>query len=255
LESKTRKASDILLELESKLDIALSLIRSQDLNIKVLSNKLNALQEAMDKKSEPTPAPKIVVEAVDSVLPKSLQPLIQDPTKQIPISGEFKLPIETEPQGFRRTSRPETFAGDDSYLPQNSKYPTQLPKMNAQAPKIKEAEVVVPDMQFTEVPSKEPQPIGNTAVNSVPVEQRVVSAHGKSLFLADVEIVNLSTMTSSKVRTNANGKWAASLPIGPHRILIKKYEPSTKSFLESSQEIMVDGTESPLQLQTVIIKS
>lgn len=267
-----RKASEILLELEKKLDIALNLIRTQDLNIKILSNKLNSLQEALGKVQA---APqKIVVEAVNTVRPQApaspfQQTVELDLEKQIPVSSDFNLPLEEEPQGFRRTSRPETFAGDDVYLPQ--KYPTQLPKAptpqqprNPNAPPPGRtagtnplAEATVPSVatQKTEVPVAKPQPLTNQAAqNAVPVEQRVVNGHGRSLFLADVEIVDLKTMSSSKTRTNGSGKWMASLAVGDYRVLIKKYESATKETLESTQEIHIDGSQSPLQLQTVIIK-
>lgn len=268
-----RKASEILLELEKKLDIALNLIRSQDLNIKILSNKLNSLQEALGK-VQASPQ-KIVVEAVNTARPMMQaspfqQTIEMDLEKQIPVSADFNLPLEEEPQGFRRTSRPETFAGDDVYLPQ--KYPTQLPKMpapqQARSPNAPPpgrtanvnplAEAVVPQVatQKAAPPTPKAQPVAhNIAQNAVPVEQRVVSGHGRSLFLADVEIIDLQTMSSSKTRTNGSGKWMASLAVGDYRIIIKKFESATKESLEATQEIHIDGSQSPLQLPAVILKS
>ena len=41
MSNEPRKATDVLLELEAKINLLLDIVRSQDLNIKVLSNKLN----------------------------------------------------------------------------------------------------------------------------------------------------------------------------------------------------------------------
>ncbi len=270
--SEPRKASDILLELEQKLDVALSIIRAQDLNIKILSNKLNTVIETLEKKSVDTP--KVTVEAVSTprVTPFPVQVNSLE-GRSIPISSEDKLPIETEPQGFRRTSRPETFAGDDAYLPKSSgavtpRYPVQTPsappgRNPAAPPPGREAEVVVPPQaqrqaatqkQAPPEPQAKPAPV--ILQNAIPIQQRGVNASGKSLFLADVEIIDASTMQSIfKTRTNGTGKWMASLGVGNYRVIIRKLEAATKEKLEVTQDIEIDGSQSPLELQTVIIKS
>jgi hypothetical protein len=121
-----RKASDILLEMESKVEILLNLVRTQDLNIKILSNKINELNDKYKQLSSQTAAP-AKIEAVDTIHSTS-------------ISSEVVLPQEVAPKGFRRTSRPETYSGDDKYLSGNNdavvvpKFPTQIPKMPAQLP-------------------------------------------------------------------------------------------------------------------------
>ncbi len=272
--SEPRKASDILLELEKKMDIALNIIRTQDLNIKILSNKLNSIVEKMDKKS--AEAPKFTVEAVNSVpqqagrmLPPQVQVGDGVDDRDFFISHEDKLPLETEPKGFRRTSRPETFAGDDAYLPKSSgavtpKYPVQTPSAppgrNPSAPPPgREAVAVVapPPVQKEARPVQEaPKHAPVIIQNAIPVMQRVVNAHGKSLFLADVEIIDLSTMQQvTKTRTNGTGKWMASLGIGDYRVIIRKLEATTKERLEVTQDINIDGSKSPFELQTVIIKA
>jgi len=271
--TEPRKASDILLELEKKLDIALNIIRTQDLNIKILSNKLNIIVDSF--KNNAIEVPKFTVEAIDNIpksrmLPTQVQIGDSLDEKNILFSPDDKLPLESEPIGFRRTSRPETFAGDDAYLVKPSgavtpKYPVQVPiappGRNPNAPPPgREAEVVAPahakskiDVKLVPEPKKQQQVL---LQNAVPVMQRVVNAHGKSLFLADVEIIDLTTIQQVvKTRTNGTGKWMASLGIGDYRVIIRKLEAATKEKLEVIQEIHIDGSQSPFELQTVIIKS
>jgi hypothetical protein len=275
LTSEPRKASDILLELEQKLDTALSIIRTQDLNIKILSNKLNSILEALEKKNA---EPKVMVEAVNTArMPVSpIQQVTQfDPERQVPVAAEAKLPVEVEPRGFRRTSRPETFAGDDAYLPApptaiEPKFPVQVPNNMPKPPpgrgpmspppgRTVEATVVAPTpkpVPAPEVPSLPQKQQVTVVQNAIPVAQRVVNGSGKSLFLAEVEIIDLSSMQQIyKTRTNGTGKWMASLGVGEYRVIIRKFEAATKEKLEVTQDIQVDGSQSPLELQTVIIKS
>ena len=270
-----RKASDILLELEKKIDIMLNIIRTQDMNIKILSNKLNSLQEALGKVQA---APqKIVVEAISTAPPvvaPSFQPFSNVSIEhQIPVSAEFNLPLEAEPQGFRRTSRPETFSGDDIYLPSKPGAPSPTKPNNnigaappGRAPQQgqpppgrssnpAQMDVVVPAVATQKVPPPKQQQAPTGVQNAVPVMQRVVNGHGRSLWMADVEIIDLTTMSSSKTRTNGSGKWMASLTVGQYRVIIRKFEQTTKESLESVQEITVDGTQSPYELPAIIMKS
>lgn len=255
MEKEPRKASEVLLELESKIDSLLNLVRTQDLNIKILSNKLNILMEKIDK---PTTTPsKIVVEAVNtfSSVPSP------DPEKIIPVGADFNLPMEENPTGFRRTSRPETYAGDNAFLPPQPKvpeprFPTQIPRPSGQA------EVIVPaninrqqGQPLPTQPAKTAPPTTTNDGNSIPVSQRVVDGNGKSVFLADVEVIDLSTMQPMfKTRTNGTGKWSAPLQVGAYRVTIRKRESVTKEKLELAQDIQVDGSTSPLELPLMIIK-
>ena len=254
------------------MDIALNIIRTQDMNIKILSNKLNTIAETMEKKSADTP--KFTVEAINTAPQRQLPPQVQVgdrvDDRDFFISHEDKLPLEVEPKGFRRTSRPETFAGDDAYLPKSSsaatpKYPVQMPAAppgrgpNAPPPG-RESTAVVPSPvhapKETKPVQESPKPASVVLQNAIPVMQRVVNAHGKSLFLADVEIIDLATMQQvTKTRTNGTGKWMASLGIGDYRVIIRKLEATTKERLEVTQDIHIDGSQSPFELQTVIIKA
>jgi hypothetical protein len=275
--NEPRKASEVILKLEEKLDVALGLIRTLDLNIKILSNKLNSVQEALAKKADE--APKFTVEAVNNTRPPTpvfsqfQQNPVMDPEKQIPVEAEFRLPMEAEPKGFRRISRPETFAGDDAYLPANAAQVDKQLNANKPAPPPpgrgpvmvpppgRTAEVVVPPAQTKKAAPETPKPAKQAKVpvsvvqNAIPVEQRVVNQHGKSMYLADVEIIDLSTMQPVfKTRTNGMGKWMASLGMGQYRVIIRRMEPTTKERMEVTQDIEVDGTQSPLTLPSIIVK-
>jgi hypothetical protein len=294
--SEPRKATDVLLDVESKVNTLLDIVRSQDLVIKVLSNKLNDVIGRLDKQQ--TAAPKIVVEAVQTapapptiIPPGFTQIPAGDVERNIPVTAESKLPQADTPQGFRRNSRPETYAGDNAYLPQaepDTRMPIQLPKMpaarqganNPPPGRSPDSSVVVPT--GTNVPSNrrgnvlappnpmgtaltqqqnqnphmnEEQPMPQSTQGQIPVMQRCVDKNGKSIFLADVEITDLSSgQATFKTRTNGTGKWMASLGIGAYRVVISKRAAQNKEKLEAIQDIQVDGAQSPLELPMLIIK-
>ncbi len=257
-----RKASEVLLELEAKVNAILDIIRTQDLNNKIISNKLNSTIQLLEKLNSAPPAPP-KIEAINTLPTSTHTPA---PTsfseREIPISAENKISVEEAPKGFRRNSRPETFAGDDSFLPENNKYPVQVPKMSNQPPPGRAVEEVsvpkktVKNSKNLSENTTESVVLNSENLNAVPVSQRVVNAHGKSLFLADVEVIDLKSMQSvSKTRTNGTGKWSASLPVGNYRVFIRKLDSATKEKLEVKQDIVVDGQQSPLELSVIIIKS
>jgi len=264
LDKEPRKATDVLFDLERKIDQLLTIARTQDFTIKILSNKLNSVMEALDKKPSTMPT----VEAVNAKPYTPVSPFQQtesfDSEKQIPISSDDNLPLENTPSGFRRSSRPETFAGDNAYLtrpnvPEASpKFPVQIPK--APPGRGAQAEIVVPNSPVANKNKHTSQNVTSgtqlpVVQNAVPIIQRVVDKFSKSVFLADVEILDKNTMNSIfKTRTNGTGKWMASLPVGEYRIIVRKRESLTKEKVEVGQNIQVDGLTSPLELQTMIIK-
>ncbi len=295
MEQEPRKATDVLLSLETKVNALLDIVRAQDLVIKVLSNKLNEVMDGL-KKQQAGP-PKIVVEAVQTapstpapVMPPGFTQLpAGEPERTVPISAEAALPQTQAPRGFRRTSRPETFAGDDAYLNRpdiEPRMPVQLPHQPMQQPQPQmqappgrqdtmapppgrsqmQAEAMLPPVtsrgnkvtspkQSHPAVNTEPQPMPASAQGQVPIMRRVVDKNGKSIFLADVEITDLSTSQPVfKTRTNGMGKWMASLGIGAYQVKIGKRAAMGKEKLEATQDIQVDGTQSPLELPMLIIK-
>ena len=245
MEEKIRTASDVLLALESKIESLLGIIKNQDTKLSIISNKLNAVMEII--RNQPKEAlkepPKFSIESVDAV---SFPSYKSDDEKQVPILSEEKLPLEDNPKGFRRTSRPESYAGDHAKLPKQSK--TIKPPQ--------QAEVVVPAAATNKpVQVEAPKQQAQLNKNVIPVMQRVVDKNGKSIFLADVEVIDLNTNQSVfKTRTNGTGKWMASLAPSNYKVLIRKVESLTKERVETPQEILIDGSKSPLDLPMLIIK-
>jgi hypothetical protein len=269
--TEPRKATDVLLDVESKVNTLLDIVRSQDLVIKVLSNKLNDVIGRLEKQQ--AGPPKIVVEAVQTmpqranIVPPAFDQIpAGDPERNIPVTAESKLPQAETLQGFRRSSRPETYAGDNAVLPrpeQEPRMPVQIPKMPAPPGRsdvavppaaTKQSNKTVPVPQAMPDMTEE-QPMPQAERGQIPVMQRCVDKNGKSIFLAPVEIIDLSTgQPVFKTRTNGTGKWMASLGIGAYRVTIIKQASMNKEKLEAVQDIQVDGAQSPLELPMMIIK-
>lgn len=264
-----RKASDVLLELLSEVKTLNGLVRAQDLNIKILSNKLN---EVMNKvNSGPVAQPSASAPAAPPKLPPQslLQNVPLDPERQVPISAEVKLPATDKPDGFRRTSRPETFDPNQQKGPApnqaQGKMPVQIPKappgrqnesimdVVAQMPKPKKANDTPPSpFPPPATPSKPKQPI---VQNAIPIMQRVVDSNGKSIYMADVEILDAETLQPvHKTRTSGMGKWVASLGVGSYRISIHKSASNQRAEVKAEQDVYVDGTQSPLELKTLCVR-
>jgi hypothetical protein len=263
--NEPRKASEVLLEMEVKIDSLIGLVKAQNFANQLLSNKVTDLIKVIITQQQIT-SPQIRVESVNT-LPQtpSISPMHNfipvDPEKQIPIMAESKLPQTNEPIGFRRTSRPETFIGDDAHLdpqpPLNEsvKMPLQIPR--GAPPGRGGPEIIIPAQQ-PQQPQQSEQPLlqkQSVMQNAVPVVQRVVNSDGKSIFLANVEIMDLSnSQIISTTRTTGTGKWMASLGAGKYQVTIRKKETSTTGKMEAVQNIQVDGSQSPLELKTIIIK-
>ena len=261
-----RKATEVLLELEAKIDNLISLIKAQGFANQILSNKINELMQSVQQQAA---TPKYTAEAVQtSAVPgvplSSFKPA--DPERQVPIFSERRLPETNHPDGFRRTSRPETYAGDDVYLG-DQQAPVQFPMQMPKGPppgRGSDAEVIIPQQepaqkqarQQAQPPKQQQQPAKQPIVqNAIPVVQRIVNKDGKSVFLADVEITDLASSQSVyKGRTNGTGKWMASLGVGAYRVVIRKKESAQQARMEAIQDVQVDGSRSPLELQTLIIK-
>jgi hypothetical protein len=289
MSSEPRKATDVLLDIESKVDVLLGIVRSQDLVIKVLSNKLNDVMGRLDKQQ--SGSPQIIVETTQSPhpqtapMPPGFKQLPAGETERtVPVVAENNLPQSDTPQGFRRNSRPETYAQEQAEM----RMPMQMPKMPP-PPGRQPGNAPPPGRgPGSEIPTAQPQPQklankkGNGAViplpgsqettsapldgntltfppfgeqNQIPVSQRCVDKNGKSIFLAGVSITDIdSGQPVWQGRTSGTGKWQIPLNVGSYRVTITKQGSSIRDKVEAVQDVHVDGSKSPLELPMMIIK-
>lgn len=273
--TEQRKATDVLLDLEGKINALLDMVRGLDLNLKILSNKQSDIISKMDKQPS-----RITVETVQSPHPQVAnipagftQLPGGDPARNIPILANSSLPQENSPQGFRRTSRPETYASVKAEPDATIQMPVQLPPGSQRQAVPDKSEVIIPpavvstgkkkaakqaaiqaeqDVSFPEADLSVSPPAGQ---GQIPVSQRCVDRNGKSIFLASVEVMDIeSGQEVFKTRTSATGKWAAPLAVGNYRVYVRKAGSSIKDKLESVQDVRVDGSRTPMELPMVIIK-
>jgi len=253
--SETKTASQVLIELESKVDNLLSVVKAQNLNIQILSNKLSKLLENNIRPAQTSSLP--TVEATGGK-PAASTAEIYNP-HNLPFFGSqnfvnqatatpTNLGLETNPNGFVRTSRPETF--DPA-----SRAPT---KQKQASPATVEAVVQVPTTPTASLAKFSPpeKVINKTEITNskIPVVQRVVDKAGKSIYLADVEVMDDKNIVVAKGRTNSIGKWQASLPKGQYKVVVKKNQNSLKDKIYVNQDISIDGRTAPQELETLIIK-
>lgn len=204
--NEPRKASDILVSLENQVNQLLQLVRSQDLNIKILSNKLNVLLNGGATISEEYVAV----------------------TPTIKISTENQIPMETSPKGFRRVSRPETYANTPIIPPSEPVFQDYTPP--ASQPTVTQVNV------------------------KIPVSQKILSEEGKALFLTDVEIINSEGKVEYKTRTNSAGTWNAVLSPGSYKVHLRKTETLSKKQINLIQNIVIDGLTPVKKLPDLIAK-
>jgi hypothetical protein len=230
MENKNRTATEVLISVETKLDQLMHLHRSLDLNIKVLSNKLNQLLGAPTISSN---VPNISLPTNDIEQDETFPEYPPEPA----LPPGFSLPVETSPVGFRRTSRPETFAPEETMPKKNVPTPAMpIPEMHPAQERISDA---------TYIPSRGER---------MPVMQRVVDKNGKAIFMAEVEIVNNKNhITELKTRTNGVGKWQASLAPGQYKVFLRKAGAVGKPKMEIIQDLVIDGS-TPNELQMMIVK-
>jgi hypothetical protein len=261
MSDEPRKATDVLLDLERKVDNLVGLIQSQELIIKVLNNKFNDVIANLKQVNAPKPTASIASAPISPKFVPQQMPIL-DPERHIPISAEANIPVSNDPVSLRRTSRSEKLAGDDAYVPKEKptqtsthahtpKYPVQMPPQMPKTSKSPEPEVIFPEDNLTALTNDKPA----KSLNTVPVMQRIVDRTGKSIFLADVIILDKNSRKEVfKCRTNGTGKWMASLGVGDYHVLITKRESLSKEKIEVEQNISIDGKTSPLELNALICR-
>lgn len=83
----------------------------------------------------------------------------------------------------------------------------------------------------------------------IPVEQHIVYADGKNIYMANVEIYNNVGEKVKQTRTNQVGKWLAGLAVGTYTVNITKAGTALKPKVELQYTIDVPNSDSKVELE------
>lgn len=228
-------------------DIVMEMFENQKVMMKQQEAILHLLQILLSSKNEEKQvvAPKITMEAVNTL---PVQPSNLDMTKNVMVNADVNLTVDNSPQGFRRTSRPETFTADKSSPREEEatiKMPIQVPRSTGGS------EIVAPKDSKEELKQQKV----DRSNSFIPVQQKVLDAKGKSLFLVDIEVTDLSNnKVVHKTRTKPTGKWDGSLPVGEYQVTMKRVIDNTNIPKSHYIKVSIDGSSSKVQLPDYIFK-
>jgi hypothetical protein len=221
MNDEPRKASDILLSLESKVNDLVKTVAVYDFNTKLILDRVNKMYA--------------YISILQNEMAEDNATQNQTTNKEIVQSStEHLMTVEENPKGQKRTSRVETYTKP------------QVPFVNQIDPTINQ-----PHGIQTERPTKQTKPDGD---RKVPVIQRITDQTGKDLFMAEVMILDANKELVSKTKTNAAGKWQAYLKPGLYSVNIVKTDTATKAKLEAMQDITVSNSDTTITLPVMIIK-
>jgi hypothetical protein len=224
--SDQRKATDILVAIENKVNTLLQIMSSYDMNMKLVLDRTNKIHNYISR-----------LEAEEAAMLKEHETVaIDDDKTVVQTSADHVMTVSETPVGPHRTSRVETYA------------PMQIPT----SPPIQQ----VPVQRQTPAPQQQaptPEKSGSPD-RKVPVSQRITDSRGKDLFMATISILDSDKNLIDTVKTNATGKWQAHLKPGKYHIHIVKTDSATKSKIEAMQELNIPNSNSIVMLPTAIIK-
>jgi hypothetical protein len=215
-ETEPRKASDILLSLESKVDVLTKLVYNQDMLLKLAvdrCNKIYAYIEELQKEYQEQAVAQLRANAQPEEEPRIIN---SPPPEQVIMEANID-----EQVGERRGAR----------------VPEQMPRQP----------IMVPQNQ-------EPQQSVQQEGKKVPVIQRVSDSTGRDLFMASVLISDENGKQVHKTKTSAVGKWQAQLKPGVYQIHISKTDTVSKKIIEATQQITINNSSSTITLPVAIIK-
>jgi len=209
----TRKASEVLLDLEAKLNKLLAEQSNTNNLLKVIANRLGSPQQPIMQQpvpQQPQQAPlmpglKPGVRLENGVLvndsPASDNEVF-DPNGQLAgqkVETEYKMEMETSPKGERRGAR----------------YTNQEPQKR-----------------------------------NVTITQKVLYPNGKNVCLARIEVFDMEGNLVTSAKTNSTGKWSAQLPSEQDYVInVIKKASASKPEINKSFEISVPNQSAPLQLK------
>jgi|ERR1700722_9716887 len=222
-----RKASDVLIAIEDKVNTLIKIMSSYDMNMKLVLDRTNKIHNYISRLEAEEAA---MLSQQDSVAGSD------DDKAVVQTSADHVITVADAPSGPRRAARAE------SYTPMQIPVPPQP----QQVPVQQQAPAAPQQVSMAEKPG--------SSDKKVPVTQRITDNTGKDLFMAEVNLLNDKKELVLKTKTNATGKWQAHVKPGKYHVHIIKTDTATKNKIEAMQELNIPNSDSVVMLPTAIIK-
>lgn len=213
-----RKATDIILELEDKLDQALSMLKNLEFKMSIL---LNQRQPSPPQPSPPqASAPQNIahVDSKSSIGPKQEVALVASKPSVFQSAPDLKSKLQKALLEAKQDSKnPVSSSSDDEVF------------------------------EF-----KNADQVSNSKENlskKIPVQQRIVYPDGKNVYMANVEIYSVDGSLVKKTNTNQVGKWMMLLASGRYKIKVTKSGSGQKPKIDIEYDISVPVTETTFELE------
>lgn len=205
-EEQPRKATDVLLSLENKVETLTKLVANQDMLLKIIANRTNSIFSYIEE-----------------------------------LKKEYQEQVVAQAKATQSEDQEEEPKIVSSPAPEQVITEADLSKQ-------------VGEKRGMRAPSPEQEKMAAQDGRKVPVMQRVSDSTGKDLFMSQVVISDESGKEVYKTKTNAVGKWQASLKPGQYTVHISKTNTVNKKVLEGTQKITVNNSSSTITLPVAIIK-
>lgn len=210
-----RKASEVLLELEKKVDQILQYLKNIDFNNKLILERLNKAPV------EPAAAPKPVTSPPQRKMPSVES--VSSPGKTVLVSKPpVKPPAEYEFHEVDEEGNPQI---QEELQPKTGRRDIRTPIKQGQKTQVQQ-KIIYPDGK-------------NVILANVEIFTTVLDARGK------LE----KTAVGKPTRTNSAGKWLAALDPGRYTIRIFKGATSNKPVVEHVYEVEIPLSEAPIELE------
>ena len=217
-----RTSSDVLLEIENKLDHLFKMISVYDMNTKLILDRVNKIYSLLNSSQT---------------------------NKQSPISSSVNEPIKNE-----ITPTPINYGEFISSKLNAEQIKTELDDVDFKDKLFDNSSIPISE---TPIVNKRNQisKQSSTGDKKYPIQQRVVNSTGQNIFMGKVEILSEDGTVVHKVNTNATGKWTASLLVGNYKVNIVKTDTATKKQYQLSQNITIEPSDVVIQLPTAIMRA
>jgi hypothetical protein len=236
-----RKATDIVLSVEEKLNTLIKLMYSYDLNVKLVLDRTNKIYKYIER-----------LEETEKQMLAELDANTETNTNIVSIPAGQKIEEAKEAIGQRRTSR--------ITAPQQASAPIQK-----QAPSpvknVGEAKRVEPEVIRTQdnrqstnsIPDSSKIP-SHATERKIPVTQRITDDKGRDIFMAEIKITDSGNNIVANAKTNALGRWQAQLKPGKYTVNMIKTDTTTKNKTEVNQSIEIPHSNAAITLPVAIVK-